>query len=382
MTTGLDNSDLPKAGSEVIDTRTGFMTRAWYTYFRKLPENIQSLLSSVEDLVLDVTNLVPKTRTINTTAPLSGGGDLAADLTLTHDTSGVTAASYTNANITVDAKGHVTAASNGSGGGITALTGDVTASGSGSVAATIANDVVTYAKMQNVSATSRILGRKTAGAGDTEECTLSEVLDFVGSAAQGDILYRNGTVWTRLPAGTATYVLSTNGAGANPAWVAPGAATVGVGAQIGYAYTTSTTTASTTSVIPADDTIPQNTEGAAFASLDTTITPTSASSLLEVEVTIPWASATTGVRTPIFALFRDSGANAIFATFATTVAAAGYTSTATLRCVVTAGSTSATTFKLRFGTDSGGTVYLNQYSGSGYFSSVDAALMTIKEIKQ
>lgn len=106
------------------------------------------------------------------------------------------------------------------GGGITALTGDVTASGTGSVAATIANDAVTYAKMQDVTATSRVLGRKTVGGGDPEECTLSEILDFIGSAAQGDILYRGASGWARLAAGTNGYVLTTGGAGANPAWAA------------------------------------------------------------------------------------------------------------------------------------------------------------------
>lgn len=104
--------------------------------------------------------------------------------------------------------------------GITALTGDVTASGTGSVAATIPNDTVTYAKMQNVTATSRILGRKTAGAGDPEECTLSEILDFIGSAAQGDILYRDAAGWARLAAGTSGYFLKTQGAAANPTWAA------------------------------------------------------------------------------------------------------------------------------------------------------------------
>lgn len=50
--------------------------------------------------------------------------------------------------------------------------GDITVSGSGLVW-TIDNDVVTYAKMQNVSATDRILGRSSAGAGDVQEivCT-------------------------------------------------------------------------------------------------------------------------------------------------------------------------------------------------------------------
>jgi hypothetical protein len=100
------------------------------------------------------------------------------------------------------------------------LTGDVTGSGTGSFAATIANDAVTYAKLQNVSATSRILGRKTAAAGDTEECTLSEILDFVGSAAQGDILYRGASTWTRLAAGTNGHYLQTKGSGANPEWAA------------------------------------------------------------------------------------------------------------------------------------------------------------------
>ncbi len=53
------------------------------------------------------------------------------------------------------------------------LTGDVTGSGTGSFAATIASSAVTYAKIQNVSATDKLLGRSTAGAGDVEEiaCT-------------------------------------------------------------------------------------------------------------------------------------------------------------------------------------------------------------------
>jgi hypothetical protein len=100
-----------------------------------------------------------------------------------------------------------------------AYTGDVTKP-AGSGVTTIANDSVTYAKMQNVSATARILGRKTAGAGDPEECTLSEILDFIGSAAQGDILYRGSTGWAKLAAGTSGQFLKTQGAGANPVWAA------------------------------------------------------------------------------------------------------------------------------------------------------------------
>lgn len=68
------------------------------------------------------------------------------------------------------------------------LTGDVTGSGTGSFAATIANDAVTYAKMQNVSATDKLLGRSTAGAGDVEEiaCTAAgrAILDDADASAQ------------------------------------------------------------------------------------------------------------------------------------------------------------------------------------------------------
>lgn len=80
------------------------------------------------------------------------------------------------------------------------------------------NDLWTYAKLQNVSATARILGRKTASAGDVEECTLSDILDFLGSAAQGDILYRGASGWAYLPPDTNGYVLTTHGAAADPTW--------------------------------------------------------------------------------------------------------------------------------------------------------------------
>ena len=80
---------------------------------------------------------------------------------------------------------------------------------------------VTWRKLayDYVSATSRILGRKTAGAGKIEELTLSEVLDLVGSAARGDIFYRGASTWARLAKGPQGYVL---GQGANdPAWTIP-----------------------------------------------------------------------------------------------------------------------------------------------------------------
>jgi hypothetical protein len=64
--------------------------------------------------------------------------------------------------------------------GITQLTGDVTAGpGNGSQTATIAAGAVTYAKIQNISAASKLLGRgSAAGAGSTEEITLGTGLSM------------------------------------------------------------------------------------------------------------------------------------------------------------------------------------------------------------
>ena len=66
-------------------------------------------------------------------------------------------------------------------------------------------------------ATSRVLGRNTAGAGTGEELTASQVLDWIG-ATQGQVLYRSTAGWTALATGNAGQYLRTAGTGANPAW--------------------------------------------------------------------------------------------------------------------------------------------------------------------
>lgn len=234
--------------------------------------------------------------------------------------------------------------------------------------AKIQNDAVTYAKIQNVSATSRILGRRTAGAGDPEECTLSQILDFIVSAAQGDILYRGASGWARLGAGTAGQFFKTNGTGANPAWAAAGKV-----AQFVSASTSSEISSATT--IPHDDTIPQNTEGVEIVTAS--ITPTSASSNLLIQFDCPVCATSSWDRIAA-ALFVDSTADALAVTSALAGNATPDNPKISLLVVISAGSTSARTYKVRMGA-SASTVYVNRVESGSIFSTLPACYLTITE---
>jgi hypothetical protein len=65
-------------------------------------------------------------------------------------------------------------------------------------------------------ATAKVLGRKAAGAGVGEECTLSEVLDFVGVPVRGGQLARGAAVWEQKAIGSYGQVWKSNGV--DPEW--------------------------------------------------------------------------------------------------------------------------------------------------------------------
>lgn len=67
----------------------------------------------IKDSATLVSSLVPTSRQIIAGAGLNGGGALTSDVTLSIPNSGVAAANYENPNITVDARGFITAATNG-----------------------------------------------------------------------------------------------------------------------------------------------------------------------------------------------------------------------------------------------------------------------------
>jgi len=151
-----------------------------------------------------------------------------------------------------------------------------------------------------------------------------------------------------------------------------------VGDTVQVVSTSSGALATGTTIIPSDDTIPQNSEGTALAALDTTITPTNAANKLLVTMVLNVA-ASVAVQV-IGALFQDAGANALAAADFTT-GGAGQIGQLTLVFQMTAGTTSATTFKARFGPASAATVTVNGSAGARLFGGVMLSSLTVAEIK-
>jgi hypothetical protein len=133
--------------------------------------------------------------------------------------------------------------------------------------------------------------------------------------------------------------------------------------------------AHTTGAIPADDTIPQNTEGAEF--MTRSITPTSATNNLIISVTFFGASSAADV--VIAALFQDSTAGALAAGFMY-ASVAGDILQITFTHTMAAGTTSATTFKVRGGTNGGSTLTFNGSGSARKLGGVLASSIIITEV--
>ena len=119
----------------------------------------------------------------------------------------------------------------------------------------------------------------------------------------------------------------------------------GGGTVVQIQESTTTAFASTTTVMPLDDTIPQITEGAEF--LTVTITPESTSNRLII--TGQLMGAITGGSVPVMAIFRDAVADAIAAIVPDGPGAADNRVTLFISHNLLAPSTSAITFRLRAG---------------------------------
>lgn len=183
--------------------------------------------------------------------------------------------------------------------------------------------------------TARLLGRTTASSGAVEEITVSTGLSL------------SAGVLTSTVASKVVQVVNT---------------------QTGAVATGST-------VVPIDDTIPQNTEGDQYMTL--AVTPTSSSNLLQIDVVFNASPAAT--QWVVASLYQDSTANAL-ATVADFQNQGGGLVNLKLSYRMTAGTTSATTFKVRGGPGASTTLTFNGGASARLFGGVISSSITITEL--
>ncbi len=138
--------------------------------------------------------------------------------------------------------------------------------------------------------------------------------------------------------------------------------------------TITTAVSSGATVMVLDDTKPQST-GEGMEVLSCAITPISATSKLVIDMVVV-GSGPAG--TMIAALFQDSTADALAA--AAQSIGANALATVKFTHIMTSGTTSATTFKVRTGSDGAGTFTFNGVTATRVFGGVCASSITITEI--
>jgi len=173
--------------------------------------------------------------------------------------------------------------------------------------------------------------------------------------------------------GTATHVLTSNGAGAAPTFQA--AAAGGVLGQTVVSFTGAVATGTTTA--PDGDTIMQNTEGDQYLTL--AITPANSSSKLLFSASFQIAFSSSTGDTMFIGLFQDSTANALAVSSISNLQA-NKNDAITLLHSMAAGTTSTTTFKIRIGSKDAGTMTVNGIGEGRQQGGVFSSGLIIQEI--
>lgn len=143
-------------------------------------------------------------------------------------------------------------------------------------------------------------------------------------------------------------------------------------------YTSTGAVATGAVAIPYDDTIPQNAEGTQFLTL--AITPTNASNLLDIMFKANVASNGGGNQFITVALFQDTTANSIGSAVETTTGQ-NLPLHISGEVRITAGTTAATTIKMRIGDHSGSTITLNGANSGRIGGGALVSALSITEVK-
>ena len=215
--------------------------------------------------------------------------------------------------------------------------------------------------------------------------------DVINIDYESKSYYSDGTNWFILPVtpdtNTQLTLATTVSTQAHGDSAAPGSATTASkgdhkhampaaasGTLKQFVSTQTGSVATGTTLIPDDDTIPQNTEGDEYMTL--AITPQSTSNKLVIEVTVT-GGPNTAERIAV-ALFQDSTANALAAE--QHYQGSSETFCTTFTHVMTAGTTSSTTFKVRIGRALSGTYTFNGYGSARRLGGVIASGIRIWEV--
>ena len=142
-------------------------------------------------------------------------------------------------------------------------------------------------------------------------------------------------------------------------------------------YQTGALTTGTT-LLPSDDTIPQNTEG--FEVMTLAITPKFATSMLIIQSVAHISTVAAGQYRLQSALFQDTTADALAASSMWANSSGQCQSEQVINHKMTSGTTSATTFKIRVGCNAAATISFNGQSGARLYGGVMASSITIWEI--
>lgn len=161
-----------------------------------------------------------------------------------------------------------------------------------------------------------------------------------------------------------------------PAETGTARTTVSSGTVLQVVSTQTGALATGTTVVPMDDTIPQNTEGNEYMTL--AITPRSATSTLRVEVVWIGSNSYAAAQNITAALFVDSTANALAASIQTSLQS--WVMAVPITYSQTSGGTSAMTFKVRAGSNQAGTTTFNGYGSVRYMGGVYGSSITITEV--
>ncbi len=255
------------------------------------------------------------------------------------------------------------------------------------VTADLADDAITEAKIAAQTITnasinpgtirSQEIANATITGTDIANNTIDGTKIALGGDAQGDIMYYDGTNWTRLGPGTANYVLKTAGASANPSWVDVSTLS-GVGGGVKQIKSTRSGAYSSATAIAGlnpDDTIPQWSEVRHRSDFDVSFTPTSATSRLLIFATVMVNAVNPGSLI-YFTLHKSSGAAIAVADESIDA----HYSHISLQHDMVAGSTANVTFQLGV-TGESATIYVNgdgQSQGRSFGGVADSCLTVIE----